>query len=284
MAPLREIGGIFRREMLQISRKGAIFSAKIKQFEVVEGLWSFSTASLDDLMKYVATGRVQPERADIFFSKVEMGLGERGKAILSCDASQVTVVIDSPDVDGWMSAMIQAEELASVVVSALGFSLGSGYSLNLIQITEEDGTPHVQGVKPSNPESPDDGLGFAEQTEVLNRSLVLAARDVFFRMAVRDYLQAMTDVSDCAMYCYRAVESIKSSFVLTNGYDRWNEMHEALGTDRTTLTEAIKDYADPVRHGNWINAKPTDKFIRYRMMALTRDILKSYVDHKQPNI
>ncbi|VVT04101.1 hypothetical protein MARINON1_52325 [Marinobacter salarius] len=34
--------------MLQISRKGAIFSAKIKQFETVEGLWSFSTASLGE--------------------------------------------------------------------------------------------------------------------------------------------------------------------------------------------------------------------------------------------
>ena len=52
LALLREICGIFRREMLQISRKGAIFSAKIKQFEAVEGLWSFSTASLAALGLY----------------------------------------------------------------------------------------------------------------------------------------------------------------------------------------------------------------------------------------
>ena len=150
-------------------------------------------------MKYIVTGRVQPERADIFFSRVEMGVGTRGKAVLSCDSSQVTVVIESPDVDGWMSAMIQAEELASVVVSALGFSLGSGYSVNLIQVTEEDGTPHVLGVRPSNPEKQGESLGFAEQTEILNRALKLAARDVFFKMAVRDYLQSMTDVGDCAV-------------------------------------------------------------------------------------
>lgn len=213
-----------------------------------------------------------------------MGVGTRGKAVLSCDSSQVTVVIESPDVDGWMSAMIQAEALASVVVSALGFSLGSGYSVNLIQVTEEDGTPHVLGVRPSNPEKQDESLGFTEQTEILNRALKLAARDVFFRMAVRDYLQSMTDASDCAMYCYRAVESIKSSFVLASGHDRWDEIHAALGTDRQTLTEVIKQYADPVRHGNWVNAKPTDRFSRYKMMALTRDVLKRYVDHVQPTI
>lgn len=235
-------------------------------------------------MRYVATGRVQPERADISFSRVEMRLGEREKAILSCDSSQLTVVIDSPDIDGWITAMIRAEELASVVVSAAGFSLGSGYSVNLIQITEEDGTPHVFGVRPSNPENHEDNLGFSEQTEILNRALKLTAIDVFFRMAVRDYLQAMTDVSDCAMYCYRAIESIKSSFELASGNDRWDEMHEALGTNKTTLYEVIKDYADPVRHGNWIKAKSTDSLIRYKMMALTRDILKSYMDLKLPII
>nr|WP_297404046.1 hypothetical protein [uncultured Marinobacter sp.] len=235
-------------------------------------------------MKYIATGRVQPERADIFFSRVEMGLGDRGGVVVSCDSSQITVLIDSPEIDGWMSAEVQAEELASVVVSALGFSLGSGYSVNLIQITEDDGTPHVLGVRPTNPEDQGEDLSFIEQTEVFNRALRLAARDVFFRMAVRDYLQAMNDVSDCAMYCYRAIESIKCSFVMASGRDRWDEMHAALGTNRATLTELIKNYADPARHGNWTNAKPTDKFIRYRMLGLTRDILKKYVDHEQPNI
>ena len=48
LALLREICGKFRREMPQISRKGAICSVRIKQFEAIEGLWSFSTASLAD--------------------------------------------------------------------------------------------------------------------------------------------------------------------------------------------------------------------------------------------
>jgi len=60
-------------------------------------------------------------------------------------------------------------------------------------------------------------------------------------------------------------------------------MHKVLGTDRTSITSVVKDYADPVRHGNWIEAKPTDKFIRWRMLELTRDILAKYLNHEQPD-
>lgn len=233
-------------------------------------------------MRYVITGRIQPERAEISFGRVEMGVGENGKANVSCDASQVTVVLDIPEIDGWISAMVIAEDVASIVVGGLGFSLGSGYSLELIQVTEEDGTPHVFGVRPSNPEKQDETLAYDPHIEVFNRALRLAGRDIFFRLAVRDYLQAIIDIGDCATYCYRAIESIKSSFVMRSGHDRWDEMHAALGTERQLITTTIKQYADPVRHGNWVNAKPTDKFIRWRMLALTRDVLKRYLDLEQP--
>jgi len=233
-------------------------------------------------MRYVITGRVQPERAEISFSRVDMRIGENGKATLSCDASQVTVVLDIPSVDGWISAMLIAEDVASIVVGGLGFSLGSGYSLDLIQVTEEDGTPHVFGVRPSNPEKHYETLAYDPHSEVFNRALRLAGRDIFFRLAVRDYLQAINDMSDCATYCYRAIESLKSSYAMRSGHDRWNEMHEALGTNQQLITTTIKQYADPVRHGNWVNAKPTDKFIRWRMLSLTRDILKRYLDIEQP--
>jgi len=235
-------------------------------------------------MRYVVTGRVQPERAEIYFGRVEMGIGEKGKAIVSCDASQITVVLDLPNIDGWISAMVTAEDVASIVVGSLGFSLGSGYSLELIQVTEEDGTPHVFGVRPGNPERDGETLAFPTQIEIFNLALRLAGRDIFFRLAIRDYLQAINDVSDCASYCYRAVESIKSSFVMKTGLDRWDEMHAALGTTREAITSNIKQYADPVRHGNWVNAKPTDNFIRWRMLGMTRDILRKYLEIEQPVI
>ena len=205
------------------------------------------------MAKYVITGRVHPERADISFGRAEMKLGTSGTAVASCDSSQISVVLDDATIDGWLSAKVLAEDVATIMVGALGFSLGSGYWVELIQITEEDGTPHVFGVRPHGG-TPGETLGVEPQIEIFNRALRLSGQNVFFRLALRDYLRAINEVADCATYCYRAIESIKASFVFKTGVDSWDQMHSALGTDRATIALTIKDYADPTRHGNWIGA------------------------------
>jgi hypothetical protein len=231
-------------------------------------------------MKFICTGRVHPERADVSFSRVGMNFEGGGTAVASCDASQVTVVLDNPSLDGWISARLMGEDVANIIVGALGFSLGSGYSVELLQVTEADGTPHVFGVRPEGEDR--QTLGIDPQIPAFNRAIRLSGRDVFFRLALRDYLRAITDATDCATYCYRAVEGIKSAFVFKTGIDRWDDMHSTLGTDRTAITNTVKVYADAVRHGNWVNAKPTNKVERWNMLSLTRDILAKYMNYAEP--
>lgn len=229
------------------------------------------------------TGRVHPERADISFGRIELKIGDDGTAVTSCDASQITVALNDPTLDGWLAAKNVAEEIATIMVGALGFSLGSGYWVELIQVAEEDGTPHVFGVRPGNPVS-GEPLIIEPQIPVFNRAFRLGGHNVFFRLAVRDYLRAINDEKDCASYCYRAIESIKSAIAFKTGVDSWDEMHKILGTGKESITTTIKTFADPIRHGNWIDAKPTDKFIRWKMLSLTKDILLKYLDHEQPAI
>ncbi len=210
-----------------------------------------------------------------------MRLEGGGSAIAYCDASQLTVVLDVPSIDGWISAKIVADDVANILVGSLGFSLGSGYSVELIQVSEEDGTPNVFGVRPEG-ETPGQTLRIDPYITIFNRAFRLSGRDVFFRLALRDYLRAITDVIDCATYCYRAIEGIKSAFVSKSGVDRWDDMHATLGTDRDMITNTVKNYADVVRHGNWVNAKPTNKVERWKMLSLTRDILMKYLDYEEP--
>ncbi|UCU99486.1 hypothetical protein [Acidovorax radicis] len=233
-------------------------------------------------MRYVATGRIHPERAGIRFGPIEWKIPDHGRAVAQCDSSQVTILLDLKSIDGFITAYIAAEHFAHIVVGALGFSLGSGYSVELIQVTEEDGTPHVFGVRPAG-ESPTETLAIEPHGPVFNRAFTLANHDLFFRLALRDYLRAINDTTDCATYCFRVVESLKSAFAFKTGKDSWQPLHDALGTDRASIDNTIKVYADPVRHGNWINAKPTDGPTRWKMLVLTRDILLKYLEREQPS-
>jgi hypothetical protein len=200
--------------------------------------------------------------------------------------------LDLTDLDGWKTAFIAAEEYAQIVVSSLGFSLGLGYSVEIIQVTEEsveiiqvteeDGTPHVFGVQPLGYQA-DQTLSFNPYLEVFNSSLLLASKNLFFRLAIRDYLRAITDTTDCAHYCYRAIEGIKAAFAFETGNDAWAPMHAALGTDQSSIEQKIKTYADPLRHGNWAEAKPTDSSVRWKMLSLTKDILSRYLDYAKPS-
>ena len=100
-------------------------------------------------MKYLVVGRVHPERASVSFDRVELRLQGGGTAVTHCDSSQITVALDVPEIDGWISANIMAGDVANILIGSLGFSLGSGYSVEVVQVSEEDGTPHVFGVRPT---------------------------------------------------------------------------------------------------------------------------------------
>jgi hypothetical protein len=183
--------------------------------------------------------------------------------------------LDDPKIDGYTTAFVNAEHFAQIVASALGFSLGSGYSVEVIQVIEETGRSHVFGVRP-------EGLKFEHYEPIFQRVFELASVNLFFRLALRDYIRAITDTTDCATHCFRAIEAIKSAFEFQTRLKGWADMHAALGTEEETITKVVKVYADPVRHGNWAAAKATDTSTRMQMLSLTRDILNRYLDYARP--
>lgn len=224
-------------------------------------------------MKYFVTGRIHPERADVCISKIELKVGEEGKASLHCDSSQVTVILDVPSVKSNLSARIMAQEFSQMAVNSLGFSLGSGYSIEMIQVIPENGNPVVYGVR-------DERLMFDFKENMLDQSIRVAAEDFSFRQALRDYSRALVDFADCAFYCYRAIEAIKSSFEKEGENEGWPVMHSKLGTNKEEIKQTVKKFSDSTRHGNWSQVEPTSSQERFEMLKLTRDILYNYIQFK----
>ena len=222
-------------------------------------------------MRYLVTGRVHPERADVNISPMTSIVDGGGTIFLVCESSQLTVAIqDVAPIDGYKSAFILAEGWASTALAALGFSLGTGYSVELIQVVEEDGKTHVFGTRPGN-------LHFDDRGSIFLSAVKLAGHDLFFRYAIQDYVRAIRDSTDCAFYCYRAIEGISSAFEFIHPGKGWPEMHAALGTSRPAIESKVKAFADPVRHGNWPTMPTTTSAQRNEMLELTKDVLSRYL-------
>ena len=225
-------------------------------------------------MRYVVFGRVQPERADVWLSGPQVFRTPNGHVYtVRASSSQLTVIADVPEGTGHRDVFVMAEHFAEVAVSALSFAHGTGWHVELVQVVSEE--VETYGVRPGQ-------LEFDPAGEMFSRALELGKRDLYFRLALRDYVRAMRDTLDCAHYCYRAIEAIKSAFDTSAGASGWTAMHTTIGTTREEIGRVVKDFADPVRHGNWANFPAVTAAQRHEMLTMTRRILANYVGHVSP--
>jgi hypothetical protein len=227
-------------------------------------------------MKYFATGRVHPERADVNITTPPWRPPGGGEISVHCESSQLTVILSDPSVDGYIEAFLLAQHVAESVVSALGFAMATGYVVELVQLVEESGAVHVFGVRASE-------LMYQPYEPVFAAATTLVRGDVAFRMAVVDYANAVRSSILCAPLCFRAIEAIKSAFGPGSDAEQWARMHAALGTSRTSIEDDVKAFADPIRHGVWSNFRPTNALQRLAMVKVTRDVLHRYLRYRQPD-
>lgn len=232
-------------------------------------------------MKFIATGRVHPERADVHFKEVKWELGE-SKISVSCVSSQLFAVIDDPRVSDYLSAHGTAEHVAQIFLSSLGFLLGCGYKAEITQVIDADQNSIVVGVQEELVRFDVGGETFGTMfLEVLQ----LARNDLFLRFAIQDYTNAITDNLGCAMLCYRSIESLAKSISGggTSNTD-WAPMHKALGTNKDMIENTITTFAKPIRHGNWSELTPMTSEQRVNVLQLTRSIISHYIDFSQGSV
>ncbi|MCL1066022.1 hypothetical protein L2735_04275 [Shewanella olleyana] len=222
-------------------------------------------------MKYFISGKVLPERAAVQFPEIAMDMEENGYMRITCDAGQLNAIFDTPHND-IVGAKLTVEHNAQMIVSALGFSLNCGYSVEIINVfsSDEEDKALVFGVKA-------DTKNEFEQPKVFNDALLFSSNNVYFRMALRDYMRAITDNMDCAFYCYRALEAITKSYNAGQGAQGWLDLHKDLGTNRYDVDSKVTNFASPVRHGRWAEAKSTTSAQRMEMLSYTQSILLKFL-------
>lgn len=221
-------------------------------------------------MKFIAVGRVHPERADVSFTQYSQSNGS-SSIKLFCWASQLTIHVDDPRIEDSLAARLVAEHYGQTFVSALGLACGGGFIVEITQLLYGDDKIEVLGVRHEN-------LAHPEVLSTYMDSINLGMKDVYFRFAMLDYTRAIQDPAGSAYSCFRAIESLAMGIGGSkNKNQNWNDFHHALGTTKAEVGSLVKDFADPIRHGNWVELSNMTWDQRNLMLLFTRDVLVKYV-------
>lgn len=230
-------------------------------------------------MRYIATGRVHPERSGIGFLPIEWRIPGQGAVVVHCEHSQVTIIMNLESIDGWATAFQQAKHFGSLVVSALGFAVGEACRLELVQVSEESGFPHLFGAAPVG--RPSNGtLAVATPDAIFNRMIQRGNQDHEFRVALRDYLLAIDDAVDCAWYCHRAIQTVLTATAVLPLEGR--TAMQVLGLDPKHLEQTVTRFTVPMRESGITELPGTDIPTRWAMLTLARDTMVRYLDLVSP--
>lgn len=228
-------------------------------------------------MRYYITGKVVPERCAVSIDEIKIDIKDVGSITFNCDSSQISVIIDNTKFDQH-SAIISAKEISSMIVSCIGFANGCGYSVEMINICDDNKLSTVYGVGMNELISSDISKEFKE-------SFKIACSDLNYRFSIRDFTKALVSEFECPFLCYRAIETIKSKFYDSTLSDStaWENMHKKIGSNSFDITSIIKPLADPIRHGNYSKFIATNREERVKILNIAKDIINKYKQYLMKN-
>jgi hypothetical protein len=222
---------------------------------------------------YHFTGRVIPERANISSLpvKFEVSAGDDvapGLLHIQIYASQVfgRLVCPTP-IKNELSARNLVEDAVRSILDAKGFVYARGYSVEIVQFFHPDPRgDRVFGVDVQALEVLATSRGL---TEAHLHNLMSTPSSLFFRRALGDFREALLSPMDTGFFCYRAIESLMQEHAsrnatVTDRKERWENFRHYYGVAEQQIME-IKDYADPVRHGNGMSLKEITSADRMRL-------------------
>lgn len=243
---------------------------------------------------YFFTGRVIPERAlldTIEFSfqvppQVDVPEGELFVQVIR---SQLFArFVGEGDVANIFTLHNIVEDATRIVLDAVGFHLGYGYDLEIVQMVQADNNrKQVFGIDvPAVSKLCEEaGVTFS------HIMFALSVQDgAYLRHALSDLREAIKSPKDTGFFCFRAVESLKSCFAARNGISSdkkaaWDEFRAAYGLDKDSIL-AIKSFADPVRHGNIAEIAPISDTDRSQLFVTAWRIVAQFIvteNHARPN-
>ncbi|MBU0998430.1 hypothetical protein KJ570_02800 [Patescibacteria group bacterium] len=228
-------------------------------------------------MKYIFTGKVYPERANITLPEVkgEVGANDadfKGTIKVSIIVSQVNIELDSDSKYSPTDLKNTVEMFAHTMVDTYGYLKGYSYSLEITSVyIPQTGYFEVFGAEVVK-------ITQDEKNRPLNYqdTLQLALKNPELYMVLKDLRDAIKKPLDTFFHCRRVAETIMNHFMKSgNKAKGWKDTIKALAFNEDEINE-IKTAAGDQRHGTYGSVagekrvdimmktwKIVDKFIEY---------------------
>ncbi|HIF9106476.1 hypothetical protein WAX88_20980 (plasmid) [Photobacterium damselae subsp. damselae] len=232
-------------------------------------------------MKFIhmLTGVVHPERADVNISPIHLYDEYGNHLIFSICKSRIACSIEGTeelDENSANNLRLLVDDKIRNIVDSLGFTIGCGYDVEIIQIYSLGDTSFSHFISGVEEVSLKD-LCKKEQISFSNIiSLFNSDFGIYLNRSLSDLRLAIRSPQDTAFYCYRAIECL-SHYFRHNGEltksQAWSMLRNSLKIRKEDII-AIKDSADPIRHGNPLEENNSD---RQEIMMNTWDITIKFI-------
>lgn len=243
----------------------------------------------NEAVTYVFAGLVHPERADVNVRPLRLEISSLdgtfgGQIFLSIQRSQISVVFNAnAPIEDLKTVRNGIRDVVQSAVNLLGYFVGCGYEVEIIQLLNHPSFgQQVFGV---------DVPALSEYREKMSLevgrrfedyySLLQDENGLYLRRALADLSLAIKSPSDTGFYCFRAIESIKQYFSKVKSISKdkaaWEMTRNELDVDRVDI-DFVKNFADPVRHGDILNLSGQE---RDQIFVKTWSIIYKYIEYLQ---
>jgi len=233
---------------------------------------------------YLFQGVVLPERAQLTLKFVlefsHISSGTIGTADVSIALNQVAVWVRSEHEWDIFDLRNVVKNIIQNQLAMIGYIKGYVYDLELTRVLNRSRKiDQVFGIDIPCITERNVAVDLQEAVNRL-REKSMGPDGIFLHRCFGDLASAMKFADDTGFYCYRAIESLRHHCASRHGLTaaakskQWEKFRDAAGCSEETL-RAIKEAADPLRHGEASSAIGAD---RLKLFSSTWDVVDGYLN------
>jgi hypothetical protein len=232
---------------------------------------------------YLFHGIVLPERAPLSIGFeadfVHFSSGVKGHAKISILLNQISIWIDSEqewdvfDLRNVVKTMIQN------YLAMIGYLRGYAYDVDIVRVLKKDcGIDRVFGIDIPCLSERTSSIALESRLQFIMEKAT-GKDGIYLNRCFNDLISAMKNADDTGFYCYRAIEALRHhctsihNMSTENRAMQWKKFRDIARCDET-IVRFIEKEATPLRHGEIIGGKSTD---RANLLTKTWEVVDGYL-------